>query len=368
MHAVEILKKYCGTDEMPISAFEEMLQYEGRIDFDKEEGTVWVFPATFVKIRFRGKSLKAVVTNIHAYWENSLGWILDGKEYKGTLKQEGVSVLTLADELSEGEHELYLYKRQDSCHQIIFHGFLGNAELELMKPVPPSDRRIEVYGDSISAGEVSEAVAYCGLPDPINNGEFSNSYYSYAWITARRLGACIHDIAQGGAALLDGTGWFLAEDHAMGMESIYDKITYHPNLCETKNWDFTKYTPQVVIVAIGQNDNHPFDYMAENYDGEKAVRWRKAYAEFIKTLRKRYPHAQIICATSILEHHVNWDLAIGEVCSELKDDKVHHFTYRKNGAGTKGHVRIPEAEQMAEELSMFIESLGEEIWTDAYSE
>ena len=51
-----------------------------------------------------------------------------------------------------------------------------------------------MYGDSVSAGEVSEAVEYTGKPDPEHNGQYSNSWYSYAWMTARRLDAEIHDI------------------------------------------------------------------------------------------------------------------------------------------------------------------------------
>lgn len=34
--------------------------------------------------------------------------------------------------------------------------------------------------------------------------------------------------------------------------------------------------------------------------------------------------------------------------------------FRRNGRGTPGHLRIPEAEEMAEELAAYMESLG--IW------
>ena len=33
-----------------------------------------------------------------------------------------------------------------------------------------------------------------------------------------------------------------------------------------------------------------------------------------------------------------------------------------NGKGTPGHIRIPEAEQMSDELVAFINRLGEKIW------
>ena len=87
--------------------------------------------------------------------------------------------------------------------------------------MPP--RRIEVYGDSVSAGEVSEAVDYVAKSDPEHNGEYSNSWYSYAWIAARKLDAQLHDIAQGGVALLDNTGWYHEPDY-IGMEHVWNKI------------------------------------------------------------------------------------------------------------------------------------------------
>ena len=67
----------------------------------------------------------------------------------------------------------------------------------LLPPPEKPNRRIEVYGNSVSAGEVSEAVDYVGKEDPEHNGEYSNSWYSYRWMIARKLGAQIHDIAQG---------------------------------------------------------------------------------------------------------------------------------------------------------------------------
>lgn len=371
MKAEEILAGYAAPGERLVSPREEKLQYEGRIDFEGEEGPVWIFPATYVKLRFRGGTVRAAFTNRHGYWDNYMGFLLDGREGKAKLQESGVTVLSLGEDLGPGEHELCLFKRQDSCHLVTFHGLIGSPDLELLDPPPLSKRRIEVYGDSVSAGEVSEAVECCGQPDPQHNGEFSNSYYSYSWLTARKLGARLHDIAQGGAALLDDTGWYSgglrAEDGSVstrytGMETIYDKLSYHLSLSDAKRWDFSLYRPQVVIVAVGQNDSNPEDIMAQDYDGEKAAHWREQYGQFLLNLRGIYPGAHIVCATTILGHHANWDRAIDQVCCGLKDPRIHHFLYTKNGCGTPGHIRIPEAEQMAEELSAYITSLGDHIW------
>lgn len=357
------INSYVGQKEKVIMPSNQALQYMGRIDDENPDCPVMVFPCSYVRVRFTGSVVKAVVQNIKSYWTNYIGVIIDGVQTKIALANEGVECLTLGKDLSEGEHELLLFKRMDSCHILKFYGLIVNEDSVISAPEALPERRIEVYGDSVSAGEVSEAVEYVGQSDPEHDGEYSNSYYSYSWLTARKLHAQLHDIAQGGIALLTGTGYFMAPV-LMGMEEVYDKLSYHPDLGPVKNWDFTKYTPHVVIVAIGQNDNAPEDYMTEHYTGEKAANWRTHYGEFLKTLRGKYPKALIVLTTTILGHSPSWDQAIEDVCQKINDPKIKHFVYDKNGCGTSGHIRIPEAEKMSDELAAFINKQGTEIWAD----
>ena len=351
---------------MIIEPDDERLQYCGRIDFEDAKAPEFVYPCSSIEVAVSGNSVRVIVSNRNAYWENALGYIIDGKQGKVVLPDTDEKViLTLAEDMEDILHQVMLFKRQDSCHTFRFYGFVAEDGARVEKAAPLPERKIEVYGDSVSAGEVSEAVRCTGKEDPVHNGEYSNSYYSYAWMTARKLNAQIHDIAQGGIALLNKTGWFMEPDQ-IGMEEIYDKIRYLPQLGRPRLWDFSGYKAHVVIVAIGQNDSHPWDYMAENYEGEESRYWRMKYGEFIRKLRAMHPHAAIILTTTILNHHRNWDLAIGEVCRKLQEDdkKIYHFLYNKNGCGTPGHIRIPEAENMSLELAEFIDGLGEEIWQD----
>ena len=216
----------------------------------------------------------------------------------------------------------------------------------------------------MSAGEVSEAVTCVGRPDPEHNGEYSNSWYPYAWMAARKLGAELHDIAQGGIPLLQGAG-YVAPPVYPGIMDIWDKVHYHPELGPVTDWDFENYTPHVVLVAVGQNDGHPVDYMKEDPEGEAAVRWRGAYRDFLTGIRGKYPHALILAATTILRHDPGWDEAIDRVCREINDPRLRHFCYRRNGAGTPGHIRIPEAEEMADELVDYIGGLNIPVWHGA---
>lgn len=345
---------------MRIQPDNPMLVYSGRIDWSNSQAPVFVFPCTSVAAKFTGSLLRISVENRQAYYDNYLGYVLDGKQAALLLPENGYKDYEIPVE-GEGEHELLLFKRQGANHQLRFLGLeIGQGEHLLPARENPA-RRIEVYGDSVSAGEVSEAVAYVGKEDPMHNGEYSNSWYSYAWMTARKLDAEIHDIAQGGIALLDGTGWF-REPEAVGMETAWDKLHYNPAFGPAQAWDFSAWTPQVVLVAIGQNDAHPENFMKEDYHSEKSVRWRQSYARLLEKLRGKYSLAQIICCTTLLGHDASWDRAIEEVVAGLRDAGITKYTFRRNGMGTPGHLRIPEAEEMAEELVNYIRTLPIHGW------
>lgn len=349
---------------MKIFADNDKLNYSGRIDWQNKKEPVFVFPCTSVEMNFTGNQLNVCLENHNAYWNNYMGYILDGEQQVLLLPKEGTKQFQIpVKENEENEHSILLFKRQDSCHEVVFKGFeIGEGE-QILEPKKKPSRKIEVYGDSVSAGEVSEAVEYVGKSDPEHNGEFSNSWYSYAWMTARKLNAEIHDIAQGGIALMDHTGWFF-EPNAVGMESAWDKVHYNPTFGNTTKWNFKQYTPDVVIVAIGQNDNHPDDYMKEEYNGERAMKWRSHYEMFLRNLRETYPNAQIVCITTLLEHDSSWDCSIDKVVKEMDDKKISHYLFKRNGKATPGHLRIPEAKEMADELAAYIENLSIEGWNE----
>ena len=384
---------------MFISPSDPRLIYCGRIDFDNPDAPVMVYPSSYVTFRFTGNLLKVKLTNKRSCWSNRMGCVIDGvqtalllyedneehvytiygdnacvelknysadsschDEKKGVPAGKNDTEKTDTSEEDNGNcevwHEVIFFKRQDSADYVTIHGFEleDGAELVTNEAEKNKKLKIEVYGDSVSCGEVSEAVDYVGKADPVHNGEFSNSWYSYAWMTARKLNAKLHNISQGGIALLDGTGYFGAPGY-IGVESCYDKIQYFPGLGEVKQWDFSRYTPDVVVVAIGQNDAHPDNYMPEDYDGAKAKRWRERYEWFIRRLMQLYPEAKIVLATTILMHDAAWDRAIDDVCRRIASGRVHHFLYKRNGAGTPGHIRIPEAQEMSEELAAYIQRI-----------
>ena len=321
--------------------------------------------------------------NFNEYWQNYLGCILDQVQSAFYLKKFGETVIEVkVPENESGVHHVLFFKRQDGCHELKILGFeIGDGERLIYLP-PVSGRRIEVYGYSVSAGESVEAIDFTGKTDMEHEGGFSNCWFSFPWLTARMLGAELHDIAQGGIALMDGQGWFHRPVQT-GMETAWDKVHYNSVFGEMTEWDFSKFVPQVVIVALGQNDNYQVDYMkveaekkvqgvcvyeqesdqvtqVENgysYCCEMADKWRNHYKDFLKKLRGVYPEAWIVCCTTVLQHDKSWDDAIDRVVDSMKDEKISHFLFSRNGVATPGHPRIPEQFEMAREMADYIENV-----------
>lgn len=341
-----------------ISASDESLRTQGRITATADGGQLWVYPYTQARFRFTGRTLAVRLRNHWNYGDIRLGVIIDNTQYSVRIPspaepdmpancaeepETGMLTLTIADHLPTIEHEAVVFKRQDGgMHYLEFAGVFVDDDARVSAPAQaPSERRIEIYGDSVSCGERNEAVLYTGKADPdVDLSGYSNSWYSYGAIAARKLGADLRIIAQGGAPLLDGIGWFNAPDY-IGMESIWNRAAYNPALGEPVMWDFHDYDPHIVVIALGQNDSHPDDFMARDYTGETAVHWRARYADFIHALRAQYPDAHIVCTTTVLEHDANWDRAIDEVVAECNDPQVTHFAYSRRALARPGTRASP---------------------------
>ncbi|MGN0602050.1 MAG: electron transporter RnfD [Oscillospiraceae bacterium] len=344
-----------------IPADSDKISYMGRVDFTDPGSPKIIFAGSSITLRFKGTAVGARVVNHWLYFINELGILVDGKESKIRLDEsEEEKYLPIAQGLEDAEHEVVIFKRQDATHYFEFKGFDVKGEALPAKPKP--ERRIECYGDSVSAGAVCEAVEYTAKCDPEDHqAVFDNAWHSYSMTTARNLGAEINNIAQGGIAIFDGTGYYHAPDF-IGMESAYDKLCYFPEGGITK-WDFDRYIPHVVIFAVGQNDSHHegFDDFDID-DAEYRIKWKNAYKKIIRDLRTKYPKAVFVLTLTVLQHAPGWDKAVEEIAEELGDDKIYYLKYKRAGKATPGHPRLSEQNEMAEELTAFISNLGDSVW------
>ncbi len=346
-----------------IAADSGKMTYMGRIDHSDPAKPQFIWAGSNVRMRFTGTSVSALIYNKRFYNTMLLGFIIDGKEGKvqfGSKDEwEGEYLLDLADGLEEGEHEIILFKRQDATHYFDFYGFIIDENAEALEAPKLPDLKIECFGDSVSAGAVVEAMDYVGSNDPENNdGIYDNAWHSYASITARNLGAQVHLTAQGGIAIFDNTGYYHAPDF-IGMETAYDKLCYFPEGSKGYTpWDFGRYIPDIVIFAVGQNDQH------NEAQGDPDIndpvfreKWKNRYKDIILDLRSKYPDARFVLLLTVLCHDKSWDDAVDEIANELGDDKLTHLLFTRTGKATPGHPRLSEQYEMAQGLTAHLFSM-----------
>lgn len=343
---------------MTIRSDDKKLSYQGRIKLTPDCAVMY-YPGSSVTMRVKAKKISFTL-NERRYWGTlSLGLIIDGELSKPfALDKENVGKDTeYSVDLDGGEHTVTVYKMHGANHILTFKDF--SADGELLDPPEKPKLKLEVFGDSVSAGEVTMAVDYVGKSDPENHDSiYDNSYYSFVMMTARMLNAQIHNNSQGGISLFDGTGYFNLPE-TTGLETTFDKECHIKDAGYT-DWDFTRYTPDVVIIAIGQNDNHE-EGKPDRDINDPTVRtaWKARYKEIVETLHSHYYTAKYVLTTTLLMHDKAWDDCIEELKNELRAEGIptYHNVFTRNGAATPGHPRIPEDEEMARELTGFIRGI-----------
>ena len=127
----------------------------------------------------------------------------------------------LASELSKGKHIVEIFKRTEwnTC-ETSFYDFKLKGDTKILKKSSAKKRKIEFYGNAITAGIVVEALSGKDSPDSTN----TNNYLSYAAITARHFNAkhqCIYKSKIGATV-----HWF-----PFIMPKMYDRIfPENPNI------------------------------------------------------------------------------------------------------------------------------------------
>ncbi|HEY9047054.1 MAG TPA: SGNH/GDSL hydrolase family protein, partial [Ohtaekwangia sp.] len=319
------------------------IQYTGRIDFSNPKLPRFWAAGVYIQFKFKGPSC-AVILNDEVLWGTSHNYLeiaVDGqKPYKIQLHSK-TDTLTVAKGLSRGEHIVTICKNTEAL--IGYLEFAG-VQCEKLLPLPAKpERRIEFIGNSITCGTGSDLT-----PIACDKGQWydqHNAYYAYGPTVARKLKAQYHLTSESGIGLMHSCC-----DKPYVMPQVFDKMNFSANAIP---WDFSRYTPDIVTVCLGQNDGV-----------QDSVKFSQEYIDFIKTLRSHYPAAQIVCLTSPMADETlkkamkNYLTGIVQYANQHGDKKVsRYFFSRSFNSGCGGHPDLHEHIQIAAELSEYIESL-----------
>ncbi len=340
-----------------------LIRYTGRID-RRADGAHFYWPGSYAAVRFTGTTLSCELTANVVWGTVCLGLIVDGRLSRVPLTKEnnGRRMTFALGEWLEPDtvHEVMLFKQLDCSYSYVLHGF--STDGAFLDPPAREAKKLEFYGDSVTAGACVEAVDYVGRTDPSSNdASYDNAWWAYSWQTARLLNAECHLTAQGGIAVLPHTGYFHYPTQ-IGMDETWDRLCYFPEAGEYTKWDFSRFVPDAVVFALGQNDQH--NALTEENDllctGEHKALWKAEYKKIARGVMGHYPAGTpLVFITTLIRHDPAWDAAITEIVAELKAEglNAHQYLFRRNGDGTNGHPRIPEQTEMAEELAAFLKTV-----------
>ena len=332
------------------TADHEYFNYDGRIDWQNPQAPALGYPGTSIELKFIGTKLQIELSEDSFGRENYIDVYLDDnpEPTKIKLRREGGQPVTydIAEGLEDKVHNAVIYKRNDySTGEFKFHSVTIDGQL--LPANPDSQRTIEVYGDSISAG-IAVEYPIPGVPDPDiqDKSGLANAYYSYGSILARKYDAEVSLVAQAGISLVDGFSrnrfW-----QDIGGQTIYDKVK---PLEDADLWNFNNYSPDLVIIAYGQND------AASVGDSLSKEEWKEHYKQMIANLRDKHPDSYFIGMFPAMNHNRQWDSYITEAIAEYRleyhDERVFSLIHEQV---TPGHPRISEQETMADTLQEFID-------------
>jgi len=317
------------------------IQYVGRVSFGDAKAPILYWPGTHIFANFEGTSINV---KLHDYGNNYFYIIIDDGIPSLIDLTPGAKTYTVASGLADSVHKIQVFKRTETKEgEVAFTGFELEDGKSLVAPPERPQRRIEYFGDSITAGH---ALGYDGETSAAFG---KDNYHTYAAITARNFDAEYHCIA------ISGIGLYL-DPYGIGgnMQTLY-----YNKKSKTTYWDFNQWTPHIVVINLGQND-----YVA-SYTQAGA---EQNYINFTQTIRSIYPNAHIILALGSMnatQASSPWPGYLQNAVSELNttygDSKVYSLIFP---CTSYAHPNIAQHAAMATQLTDFIDTSIPDPWRD----
>ncbi len=320
--------------------------YQGRVAFT-DSAAVFYWPGNSVKTRFRGTEVYALMRDGNG--KKYMNVIVDGDSLILFRPDSVKKWYPLVKDLKDTVHTVEVFMRT-GFHPTWFFGFKTGKKGKFL-PLPPAlEKSMEFYGNSITEG--ASVHDYSG--HDFWDSTYTDNYVAYGAVTARHYHANYTCIARGGIGLL--VSWY-----PLIMPEMWDRLNPDD---PASRWDFSKYTPDIVVVNLFQNDAALFErpehpQMVARFHGEIPGEKEivKAYQDFLKKIRGVYPRAKIICtlgSMNAVREDRPWRGYVRKAAEGLNDPDIYYYFFFYKGGLT--HPQEPEQRRMADSLINFIDT------------
>lgn len=310
--------------------------------------------AVHVGVTFRGTQCVVYAAAQGAGAHNYMQYELDGvyqKRIRVNGNRDTAIVITAA---TPGMHALWIYKATEAHTGPVFITKVAGRGI---KPATVAKAPlIEFIGNSITCGAAADAsTVACGA------GEYHdqhNAYMAYGPRVARLLGANYI------VSSVSGIGIYRTWNReGPSMPQVYEHIDFQQG--STQQWDFKKYSPVIVSIALGTNDLSNGDGKTERKPFEEQV-FIDHYVSFVKLVKLKYPRAQIALLSSPMVKGTSREVlekCLTSIKAQVdqaypKDKPVQLFFFPPMEArGCTGHPSVEDHGVLAGQLQPFFRQL-----------
>jgi len=326
----------------------------GRATITSDQTLELISSAVHFGISFQGNQCE-VYASIPTWLDhNYLQYELDGVYQKRIRISKGQSQPIILSASNDGSHTVWIYKATEAATGPVYiEKILGTNIKAIQNSTAPL---IEFIGNSITCGAAADtSEVRCGVG---SYHDQHNAYYAYGPRVARKLGANYILSSVSGIGIY--RNW---NSDGPAMPQVYEKLDFQEN--NQQGWDFKKYNPKVVSIALGTNDFSNGDGKKVRLPFDSSI-FVNRYIKFVQLIKSKYPSAQIAILNSPMvngSRRMLFENCITTVKQKIdglfpSDKPVALFLFKPmNAGGCSGHPSVGDHAVLAEELAPFFREL-----------
>ena len=311
----------------------------------------WVYqwPGIYFEGRFRGDGVKLHMDDANNWFDV----LVDGRALM-VLKRPGKMVVTL-EHLGAGEHVVRLEKRTETQATTgAFGGFFVERREDALIPKARA-RKMIFLGDSLTVGYGNTAQGpKCSKEEVF---ESTDTSLAFGPLVAKHFDAEYEVRAFSGLGLVRNYGGVEYPQYHLG--SLWQRAIFDDAASHAGEWD-----PQVLVIGIGGNDFSTQVTASERWktQTEMASDYAATYVEFLKELRRLYPHALMVMfwtgdKTALYTQTAQFVFAKAQ--ADGVGDLDHLEFAKMERTGCNGHPNLGDDARMAEALEAVIARHGD---------
>jgi lysophospholipase L1-like esterase len=344
--------KHVGAEGDTLSA-KNLLPY-GRYVMTDDGRVELISSAVHFGFQFQGRTCQ-LFASVPAWLDhNYLQYEIDGVyQRRIRISNDSIQPIVIAAP-DDRQHEVWIYKATEAhTGPVYIQKIVGNR----VKPLPNSNAPlIEFIGNSITCGAASDtSEVRCGAG--VYHDQH-NAYYAYGPRAARNLG--VNYILSSVSGIGIYRNW---NSDSPTMPEVYEKIDFQDK--NTQLWNFSKYNPKIVSIALGTNDFSNGDGKRPRLPFDSSV-FVDTYVKFVKLVKQKYPAAKILLLNTPMIGGERKQ--IFENCLEAVKTLIDHaypankpvslfFFKPMRAGGCTGHPSIADHAILADELAPFLRKL-----------